>query len=50
LPKRLAHKDGRLWDKKDIEEAPWERNRFVDDSRRADYLNRALELLRYEKI
>ncbi len=48
--KQLAHKDGRLWDKEDIEDAPWERNRFVDDSRRADYLNRALELLRYQKI
>ena len=48
--KQLAHDDGRLWDTKDIKDAPSERSRFVDDALRAEYLNRALELLRYEKI
>ena len=48
--KELAHNDGRLWDNEDIEEAPWERNRLVDDALRAEYLNQALELLRYERI
>jgi hypothetical protein len=48
--KQLAHKDGRLWDRADIEEAPWERNRLVADPLRTEYLNRALELLRHEKI
>ncbi len=48
--KQLAHDDGRLWDTEDIKDAPSERSRFVDDTLRADYLNRALELLRYDKI
>jgi hypothetical protein len=48
--KQLAHDDGRLWDTEDIKDAPSERNRFVDDALRAEYLNRARELLRFEKI
>jgi hypothetical protein len=47
--KKLAHDDCRLWDTKDVEEAPWERNRFVGDALRAKYLNRARKLLRHEK-
>jgi hypothetical protein len=48
--KQLAHDDGRLWDTEDVKAAPSERNRFVDDTLRAEYLNQALELLRHEKI
>jgi hypothetical protein len=40
----LAYEDGKLWDTAEIEGAPAERNRFVDDALRAEYLNRALEL------
>ena len=46
--KQLAR--GRLWDTEDIENAPAARDRFADDSLRAEYLNRARELLRHEKI
>ena len=49
--KQLAHDDGRLWDTRpDIKDAPSERDRIVDDALRAEYLNRALELLRNERI
>ncbi len=48
--KQLAYDDGRLWDTEDIKDAPSERSRFVDDALRGEYLNRALELLRYQKI
>jgi hypothetical protein len=47
--KKLAHDDCRLWDTEDVEEAPWERNRIVDDTLRAEYLHRARKLLRHEK-
>jgi hypothetical protein len=39
--KQLAGDDGRLWDTEDIEDAPAARDRFADDSLRAEYLNRA---------
>jgi hypothetical protein len=48
--KQPAHDDGRLWDTEDIKDAPWERNRLADDPLRAEYLIRARELLRHEKI
>jgi hypothetical protein len=48
--KQLAHDDGRLWDTEDVKGAPSERNRFVDDTLRAEYLNQAWELLRHKKI
>lgn len=48
--KQLARDDGRLWDTEDIEDAPAAGDRFADDSLRAEYLNRARELLRHEKI
>jgi hypothetical protein len=48
--KQLAHNDGWLWDTEDIKDASSERSRFVDDALRAEYLNRALELLRFEEI
>ena len=48
--KQLARDDGRLWDTEDIEDAPTARDRVADDSLRAEYLNRARELLRHEKI
>jgi hypothetical protein len=47
--KQLAHDDGRLWDTEDLEDAPAARDRIADDSLRAEYLNQARELLRYEK-
>jgi hypothetical protein len=54
--KQLARDDGRLWDAPDIwdtpdiKDAPSERDRIVDDALRAEYPNRALELLRNERI
>jgi hypothetical protein len=48
--KQLARDDGKLWDAEDIEDAPAARDRFADGSLRAEYLNRARELLRHEKI
>jgi hypothetical protein len=48
--KQLTHDDGRLWDTPDIKDAPSERDRIVGDALRAEYLNRALELLRNERI
>jgi hypothetical protein len=48
--KQLARDDGRLWDTEDIEDAPAARDRFADDSLRAEYLNQAREVLRHEKI
>lgn len=47
--KQPAHDDGILWDTEDIEEAA-ARDRFADDSLRAEYLNRARELLRQGKV
>jgi hypothetical protein len=48
--KQLAHDDGRLWNTEDIKDASRERNRLADDTLRAEYLIRARELLRHEKI
>jgi hypothetical protein len=50
--KQLAKEDGKLWlwDSEDIDDEPGARERVADDSLRAEYLNRALELLRHEKI
>jgi hypothetical protein len=48
--KQLAHDDGRVWDTEDLEDAPAARDRIADASLRAEYLNRARELLRHEKI
>jgi hypothetical protein len=48
--KQLARDDGRVWETKDIDDAPPEQTLFVDDALRAEYLNRALELLRHERI
>jgi hypothetical protein len=50
--KQLARDDGRLWllgfgDSGNEHDG---RDRVVDESLRAEYLNRALELLRHEKI
>jgi hypothetical protein len=50
--KQLAHDDGRLWlwNEEEDNREPNAKDRIVDDSLRAEYLNRALELLRHEKI
>ena len=48
--KQLAHDDGRRWDSEDIDEEQDARDRLADNSLRAEYLNRARELLRHEKI
>jgi hypothetical protein len=48
--KQLAHDDGRRWDSQDIDQEQDARDRVVDDSLPAEYLNRARELLRHEKI
>jgi hypothetical protein len=47
--KQLAHDDGRLWDIEDIQDAPAARDRLADDSLRAEYLNRARDLLRQRR-
>ena len=46
--KQLAHDEGRQWDSGDIDQDP-EHGRVADNSLRAEYLNRARELLRDEK-
>jgi hypothetical protein len=50
--KQLARDDGRLWllGSEDSSNEHDGRDRVVDESLRAEYLNRALELLRHEKI
>ena len=48
--KQLAHDDGRRWDSEDIDQEQDARDRLADDSLRAEYLNRARELLRHEKV
>jgi hypothetical protein len=48
--KQLAHDDGKLWDSEDIHQEKDAHKRVADDSLRAEYLNRARELLRHEKI
>jgi hypothetical protein len=48
--KQLAKEDGRLWDSEDMDDEAGARERVADDSLRAEYLTRALELLRHEKI
>jgi hypothetical protein len=48
--KQRARDDGRLSDTEDIENVLAARDRFADDSLRAEYLNRVRELLRHEKI
>jgi hypothetical protein len=49
--KRLARDDGRhwLWNPDNGDPEQDSRDRVVDESLRAEYLNRALELLRHEK-
>jgi hypothetical protein len=46
---QLAHDEGRQWDSGDIDQDQ-EHGRVADNSLRAEYLNRARELLRDEKI
>ena len=47
--KQLARDDGRLWLWGSEENQPRDaRNHIADDLLRAEYLNRALELLRHE--
>jgi hypothetical protein len=48
--KQLAKEDGKLWATEDNDDEPGGRELVADDSLRAEYLNRALELLRHEKI
>jgi hypothetical protein len=50
IAKELAHEDSRPWDTEDVEEVSWEHNRVIDDVLRAEYLNRAREILREERI
>jgi hypothetical protein len=49
--KQLAHDDGRLWlwGSEELDNERDERGPFIYDSLRAEYLNRALDLLRHEK-
>ena len=49
--KTLAHEDGLLWQHSDLEESALDPDKPVmDDAQKAEYLNRARELLRREGV